>query len=203
MELREALSQISEIRGQIARSQIFRGYRSVTAGFSALMAMIACLVQAWWLPDPSHNMRDYLRLWFAAAVLSLIVVAAEMIFRYRRTASELQREITLHAVEQFIPCLVAGALLTFVLQRFATHTLWMLPGLWAIVFSLGIFASRRMLPRASKWVAGYYLIAGLVAIALAAQNGYGYSPWQMAGTFGAGQLITSAMLYITLERRHV
>ncbi len=59
-----------------------------------------------------------------------------------------------------------------------------------------------MLPRACIWVAGYYLIAGLVALALAAQNGFKYSPWQMAGTFGAGQLFAAGILYFTLERRH-
>ena len=37
MELREALSQISEIRQQMARSEVFRGYRSITVGFSGVL----------------------------------------------------------------------------------------------------------------------------------------------------------------------
>ena len=51
------------------------------------------------------------------------------------------------ATEQFIPAGVAGVLLTVVLYRFAPENLWMLPGLWQIVFSLGLFAACRSLPR--------------------------------------------------------
>ena len=50
------------------------------------------------------------------------------------------------AVEQFLPALGAGLLLTFTLQRVAPAQLWMLPGLWQVIFSLGIFASCRFLP---------------------------------------------------------
>ena len=39
--------------------------------------------------------------------------------------------------------------------------LWMLPGLWSILFSLGIFASYRLLPRETFWLAVYYLAAGV------------------------------------------
>ena len=65
------------------------------------------------------------------------------------------------AIEQFIPAGVAGALLTFVLFRFAPESLWMLPGLWQIVFSLGVFASCRSLPRPMFAVGVWYLAAGL------------------------------------------
>ena len=41
MELREALSQISEIRQQMARSEVFRGLRSVPVAFSGLLAWAA------------------------------------------------------------------------------------------------------------------------------------------------------------------
>ena len=37
----------------------------------------------------------------------------------------------------------------------------MLPGLWQILFSLGVFASCRLLPRATFGVAVFYLVAGL------------------------------------------
>ena len=49
--------------------------------------------------------------------------------------------------------MVAGGLLTFVLLHQAPQCLWMLPGLWCVFFSLGVFASYRLLPRATFWVA--------------------------------------------------
>ena len=46
----------------------------------------------------------------------------------RRATSPLTREITWLAIEQFCPCLVAGALVTIVLVRSAPESLWMLAG---------------------------------------------------------------------------
>jgi len=77
----------------------------------------------------------------------------------------------------------------------------MLPGLWAVCFSLGIFASRTLLPRGIAPVAGYYLIAGCMNLVLA-RGPAAFSPWAMGLTFGVGQLLAAAVLYWNLERRH-
>ena len=43
MELRDALSQIAEIRAQVALSQVFRGYRSFSALVSGVLAVVAAM----------------------------------------------------------------------------------------------------------------------------------------------------------------
>lgn len=163
MELRDALTQIAEIRQQMARSEVFRGYRSATTAFSGVVAIVAATLQANWVEEYSWQA---LYLWLAAAGLSLAVVGVEMAVRYRRSESVLQREITLMAVEQFAPCLVAGALLTYVVSEFAGRAFSLLPGIWCVLFSLGVFASRRFLPRGTFVVGAWYLLAGLLCIAL-------------------------------------
>ena len=205
MELRDALTQIAEIRQQMARTEVFRGYRSATTAFSALVAVAAAAVQQYGLPDEHWIAWHVLYLWAAAAAVSLIVVATEMVVRYRRNPSVLQRQITLVAVEQFVPCLVAGALMTYVLSYVATwNTLLMLPGLWAILFSLGVFASRRVLPKGTALVGAWYLLAGLVCLMHHKEQGreqFNFAK-QMALTFGGGQLLAAGVLYWMLERRH-
>ena len=109
------------------------------------------------------------------------VVGAEMVYRTRVSGSSLQREMTLLAVQQFMPSIAAGGLLTFVMVKFNFLQLWMLPGLWAIVLSLGIFASRRLLPRGTELVGGYYLLAGLLCLALTPAKATPW-PWTEAGT---------------------
>jgi hypothetical protein len=111
----------------------------------------------------------------------------------------LERDKSIQAVSQFSPCLVAGALLLLILLRFAPESVWMLPGLWAIFFGLGIFASWRFMPHAVGWVGVFYLAAGLVCLAVA-QGEAALSPWAMAVPFGVGQLLTAAVLYWSLER---
>lgn len=199
MELQEALAQVSEIRLQIARSEPFRGYRSVTAGFSALTAVVAAALQPAVVPAPQSDPQAYLVLWIGAAILCAGVTAIEMAIRCRRSTSPTASRMTWMAVEQFLPSLIAGGLVTFVMALWVVDGLWMLPGLWGILFSLGVFASRRLLPRAVIWVAVYYLVGGLLSLAFA-QGAWSFSPWAMGVTFGGGQALTAIVLYLTLER---
>ncbi len=199
MELREALTQITEIRLQLARTEVFRGYRAMPVAFSGGVALLAAVVQAIRIADPVQQIRPYLALWIGAAVISGLAAGLEMVIRARNAGSPLTRELTWLALEQFCPCLVAGALLTIVLVRTSPASLWMLPGLWQVVYALGIFASCRLLPRATFWVAVFYLSTGLVVLALG-QGDAALSPWAMGLPFGVGQFLAAAVLYRTLER---
>jgi hypothetical protein len=196
MELREALSDISEIRQRLAGAEVFRGYRAASTAATAVVAIAASAAQSIWGPADAIA---FVLLWVGAALLNMGIVAAEMIVRCRRSESSLQRASTLGAAQAFLPSLAAGGLLTFVIVCFAEPQVWMLPGLWAVVFSLGLFASRRILPAPVAIVAGYYLIAGLLAIALAAPT-HAMWPWTMGILFGIGQLACALILYWTLER---
>jgi len=70
----------------------------------------------------------------------------------------------------------------------------MLPGLWAVIFSLGLFATHRLLPRAVFWVGMFYLACGAMALA-GGRDGIALSPWTMGLPFVAGQLLMAALFY--------
>lgn len=202
MELREALTQITEIRLQLARTEVFRGYRAVPVAASGVLALAAAAAQAFWIRDPGRQVGAYLALWIGAAVVSAAAAGIEMYLRGRRPESAWRRELTWMAVEQFVPCVVAGGSVTLVLARSAPEALWALPGLWQVIYSLGIFASCRLLPRAMFGVGVFYLFAGLATLALA-RGPHAFSPWAMGLPFGAGQLLAALILRRTLERDHV
>ena len=122
-----------------------------------------------------------------------------MLTRSRRLHSGLADEMIYAAIEQLIPVGVAGALLTFVLVRFSAESLWMLPGLWQLFFSLGIFASCRLLPKALFATGIWYLATGLVCLAI---HDGSWSPLAMGIPFGIGQFIMSAILYCTMGGLH-
>jgi predicted membrane channel-forming protein YqfA (hemolysin III family) len=201
MELREALTQITEIRLQMARTEVFRGYRALPAAFSGAVALGAACLQTLLVQDPPQQISVYLWLWIGAAVVSGMSALLEMGVRARNATSPLTRELTYLAIEQFCPCLVAGALLTMVVVRSAPQSVWILPGVWQVLYSLGIFASCRLLPRAMFGVAVFYLMCGTITLALA-QGEATLSPWAMGVPFGVGQLLAAAVLYQTLERDH-
>jgi hypothetical protein len=192
-DLNRALEDITAIRNQVARGTEFRGYGPVTVAATGVLALLAAGVQALWLPDPASDVFGYLALWTATATLSIVLIAIEMVARTRRIHRGLADEMIYAAIEAFMPAGVAGALLTVVIYRFAPQGAWMLPGLWQLLFSLGVFASCRSLPRPIFAAAAWYLAAGLANLALA--GGHAFSPWAMAVPFGAGQLFIAAVLY--------
>lgn len=199
MELHEALGQISEIRAQVTRTQTFGGFRSLTVGSSGVLGILAALYQASRIPRPMEQVEDYVMLWSGVAALSLFVVGLELAYSYSAAMSTLRRRLTTHAMGQFAPCLVAGAALTGVIVFRAPEVAWMLPGLWALCFGLGVFASSRLLPRPIVWVGAYYLLSGLICLAFGRGESQ-LAPWMMAVTFGCGQLLAALVLYCTLER---
>ena len=201
MELRDALSQIADIRLQMARTRVFRGYRSTTTLFSALVAVATAIVQSIWIPDAPRHVDSYLTLWFSSAVLCLLVVGAGIFLRYWKTDSSLHRELTFLAIQQFIPCIVVGGLLTYILMQVAWSSLWLVPGLWIILFGMGVLASRQLLPRAIGWIGAFYLLWGLVSIGCSTRLSP-FSPWVMGIPFGVGQALSAAVLYWELERDH-
>ena len=97
------------------------------------------------------------------------------------------------AVEQFLPALVVGFLLTVVVLRTAPREAWMLPGLWQVLFSLGVFASCRFLPRPMFGVGLWYMASGLACLAFESSR-QTLSPWSMGVPFGVGQLLIAAVL---------
>jgi hypothetical protein len=201
MELRDALTQITEIRMQLARNEVFRGYRAMPVAFSGGIAVLAAVIQGLTISDPVQDVGAYLELWIGAAIVCALAAGLEMMIRARNSASPMTRDLTGLAIEQFCPCLIGGALVTVVLYRAAPESLWMLPGLWQIFYSLGIFASCRLLPRPTFWVAVFYLGTGLSVLALA-RGEAAFSPWAMGLPFGVGQALAAAVLYLTLERDH-
>ena len=193
-DLDKALADITAIRNQMARGTEFRGYGPITVAVTGLLAFLAAGLQALWLPDPLSDVLSYLALWVATAAISVALIGIEMVTRSRRIHSDLADEMIYAATEQFIPAGVAGALLTIVLYRFAPQCLWMLPGLWQLVFSLGFFSSCRSLPRPMFVVGAWYLATGLTSLAFAGED-QALSPWAMAAPFGIGQLLMAGILY--------
>ncbi|HUX74117.1 MAG TPA: hypothetical protein VMV25_09540 [Steroidobacteraceae bacterium] len=188
----DALADIHAIRGQIARGTEFRGYGPASIAASGVLALLVAAMEARWFDNRIYGIWTFLATWIATASVSVVFTGVETIKRARRMHSGFAKEMIQAAAEQFIPALIAGFLLTVVLLRFAPQNLWMLPGLWQIVFSLGVFASCRFLPRQMFVVGVWYLTAGLACLAVGA--GDALSPWAMGIPFGVGQLLVALVL---------
>ena len=196
-DLNKALGDISSIRRQVARSTEFRGYGPATMAATSVFAIAAACIQANWLRDPRANLSSYLGIWILTAIVSAGLIGVQTVTRSHRMHSGMADEMIRMAVEQFLPSAAAGVLMTLVLVSAAPSVLWMLPGLWQVIFGLGVFSSCRFLPRPMMIAGAWYLASGLVCVSLGGARAL--SPWAMGVPFGAGQMLVAAILYFTAE----
>ena len=196
-DLRQALAKINAIRTQVARDTQFRGYGPISIAASGILALVVAAIQSRQITGGEDFIHSLL-VWVGTAAVTIAFTATETIRRTRKVHSGLANEMIRLAIEQFLPAIIVGVLLTVVLARVAPQNLWMLPGLWQLLFSLGVFALCRFLPRQTIVVAIWYLTSGLVCLVL--QSGSkSFSPWTMGIPFGIGQLMVAAVLRFGFE----
>ncbi len=199
-DLYRALGDINTIRRQVANTTEFGGYGPATLASTAVFAVLAAVVQQLWLPDAGDHIAAYLTIWVFTALLSAVLTGVQMHTRARRIHSALSDEMIRMAVEQFLPSLIAGLLLTMVVLGSVPYAAWMLPGMWQVIFSLGIFSSCRFLPKQMLAAGGWYLLTGLTCISLG--DARAFSPLAMGIPFGVGQFLTAAILFWFTSEEH-
>lgn len=194
MDYSRAADQISAIHAQLAKAEIYRGYRPVPVALSGVCGLMGSLFQPFLVPR--DNVRAWVLYWATIAVCSGVVASSETAFNYVWREPRHGRRRTRRVLGQLGPALLAGALITLI-GVFDGELAPYLPGLWAMVFGLGVFASRPYLPRTTGWVALYYLTAGALLLAF----GHGtVHQWTVGGTFAIGQFGTAAALTWNQER---
>lgn len=197
-DLSQALAEISAIRAQVARDTQFRGYGPASIAVSGALGLLVAAAQSHWSREIGVEAIRFLAIWAATAVVAVTLTAGETIIRARRVHSGFASAMIQCAVEQFFPALIVGVLLTGVLLRAAPQQLWMLPGLWELIFSLGVFASCRFLPRQMFAVGVWYLACGLTCL-MVGSGSKALSPWEMGIPFGVGQLLVAVVLQYCFE----
>lgn len=192
-----ALDQIAEIHRQIAKGEVYRGYRSLPVALSGAIGLIAA-----WLQPAGIGAVDplgFVLYWSIVAAAAAFVGSSEILYNYVVHEAAAGRRHTRQVIGQFLPSLAGAVAITACVVRFDLALAALMPGLWAICFGIGVFASRPYLPKASGWVALFYFAAG-VALLWLARGGDSLSGWRVGVPFGTGQLLAALVLWWNLER---
>jgi len=197
-ELRRALADIDAIRSLVARETLFRGYGPLSTAASGLLALCVASGQTLWQRTHESTAAMFVEVWVCTAIAAAAFSTVETILRTRRMHARLWKQKIQMAIEQFLPAIVVGLMLTVVLARVAPADAWMFPGLWQLAFCLGIFASCRFMPRPMFAVGLWYLVTGLACLALGGVD-HELSPWSMGIPFGVGQLLIAVVLKHGIE----
>ena len=193
-DIERALAEIGEIRSQIASNTAFRGYGPLAISITGLLAFITAAAQS--LLPVATTPLSYLGEWMVTAAICGAVVRIEMQGRSQRLHSGLADTMIHQAIEQFLPATAASAFMPLLMLQFAPESSWMMPGLWQLFVSLGIYASLHNLPRAMFYAGAYYLVSGFTCLLFASQT-HVLSPWLMGLPFLIGQSLMAAILYFS------
>lgn len=197
MDVGRALTQIAEIHQQIAKGELYRGYRSVPVAASGLIGIAAAAL------EPARVEQDpvtFVMYWCLVAAAAAVVGTSEIVYNYVVRENDADRRRTRRVVGQFLPSVAAAAVITACFVHLSEALVPLLPGLWAICFGIGVFASRPYLPRASGFVALFYYAAG-IALLWEGRGPESLNGWLVGATFGIGQSLTALVLYWNLERQ--
>jgi len=195
MQLEKALAQLSEIHAQVLKTEVFRGYRAVTMLLTAAIAVVA----GWYgsaVLQPS-TAEEFTVFWVGVAVCCAGICLVDMYWRSVRMGSRSLTWRTILVVAQSLPALLVGAVVTWVILA-RSGSEFLLPGLWSMIFALGIWSARPYLPQAVGLVALFYLLAG--AWLLVTTDATVPGSWGMGLTFGIGQTALAVVLYLNVER---
>lgn len=197
MELRDAIDQITTIRSQLAATEHLKSLRAIPVALSGLLAIAAAIAQTLWLEHPLDYPRRYLLLWCGAAIISGVLASVVVARRTLRCPGELSAANAWMAVRQFAPSLIVGAIVTWFVVDRIPHMLWVLPGLWQLLFGLGNLAAHRLLPAPAFLVGVTFVATGTCCLWF---GELALDPWAMGLPFAAGQLGLAAILWWHHER---
>lgn len=196
MRVTDALGQIANIHDHLARAEEYRGFHPFAVAASGLVGLIAAAVQPWLVADDPVT---FVRFWLVVAAVGGAIGISPAVDAYFRREDEFARRRTRRVVGQFMPCVVAGLCVTTAVARAGVELVRLLPGLWALLFGLGVFAARPYLPRSIGWVGLFYLTAGAGLLAVVPTD-LGRAGWTVGGVFAAGQSATAIVLRRNRER---
>jgi hypothetical protein len=201
----DAVDQIAEIHGQIAKGEVYRGWRATPLALSGVVGLAAA-----WLQRPTlgaDNPTGFVLYWAAVAAVAAAIGMSEIVHTSLSglgsnpaVGASFERRQTRRVAIQLVPALAVGALVTVAFVRLGPALISVLPGVWALCYGLAIFSARPYLARGSGWVALYFIAGGFFLL-WNADTAVARSAWAVGGLFGAGQLFGALVLYWNLERR--
>ena len=188
MEVRDALDRLDRIHEQLTKGEVYRGFRVPAVALVGCVGLLAAVGQAWAVP--AGDATAFVWYWSAIGAAGVLLGFGAAVRSYLFREDDFERRRTRRVMGQFLPCVLAGGLLTVALARTAAFVP-LLPGAWAVVFGLGVVAVRPHLPRAVGLIGVGYVLAGGLLLAWLPTDPPG---WSVGGVFGVGHLVTALAL---------
>lgn len=197
IDINEAIDNISEIHHQLSKAAIYKGYKPVVVTISGIIGMLASIIQTFLIKN--FLSIYFVIFWVIVAVINLTLCTLMILYQYFFKENIHEKQKTLCIMTQFIPMMIAGAIITVFLALNGKDTIPFLPAIWAMIFSMGIFNVRPYLSNLTIIPAAFYIICSLFLFYLRLYN-TNLLPIGMGLSFGLGQILSAMTLYWSIER---
>ena len=191
MHLRNALDQLDQIHDQITRSEVYRGFHVPSVALIGILAFIAAAAQQF-IPVAATP-KGFVVYWVVIAGLCGLIGTATAVHLYSTREDAFARRRTRRVLAQFSPCILAGATITIAVAHMPEFVA-LLPGLWGMIFGLGMISARPFLPPGIGLIGLSYVTAG-AGLLLKATPKDDPSGWAVGFVFGLGHLFTAVVLW--------
>ena len=192
-DLSKALSDIADIREQMAASRLFRGFGPLVIGLTGVLALCVTALQLIRPETFASGLSIYFTVWIVTAILSLGFILLEMWALSRRHHGRMAFKMVRRVAEGFLPALLAGAILGIVLIGQGSAFAVLLPALWQFMIAIGLLATMGSLHRNIYMVALWYFLCASISLFLLS-SGQDLSPLHMGLPFGFGQIFMGLVL---------
>lgn len=165
-------------------------FTAVSGWGTTLMGVTALAATA--LSTATDSLARWVFIWLAEAALSVAISVYAMTRKARAADQPLWSEPARKIVFSLVPPLAVGALLTLVL--FEHHLVRLLPGVWLLLYGVGVVAAGTFSVRIVPVMGFAFMIAGTVALFAPA----GWTTAIMAAGFGGLHIVFGVLI----ARRH-
>ena len=197
MRVSEALSQLDVIHDHLSRVETYHGFRTGAVALTGVLGLLAAALQPWFVAADQATLLVWY--WVVVAVICAMPAGGTALCLRFFCEHGLAQRRTDRVALQFLPCVVAGAIVTMAfllrgagIDRFPTR--FVVYSVWS-----GQFGAAAFLPRLVAMVGLFYLAAG--AWLLGQVGGELGSCYRAVGVvFGIGHLASALTLYWSGER---
>jgi len=193
-DVERAISQIADIRAQLAASTRFRGLAPTGTALTGVFACAVAAAQTLWPEALAQDSSRYAAVWAGFTVASILTATIEAVSRSRGQQATMADALLGATVRKVLPFAAAGAVITSAICSFSPDSAWMLPGVWQLLIALIGFCALSSLPPAIVWAALWYFLSGSIVLALAGSSGTP-TPWMMGLPLAIGQTLVALILH--------
>lgn len=193
-DIERAISEISEIRTQLAASMRFRGYAPEAVALMGLLSLAFLLAQ---LAFPEALAASSLQIslaWGGLLLINAFAIAVETVVWSWRQSPGMAGAMLRGAMLTTIPISFASLVIGVVVAVYVPDAAWILPGIWQMLVGVVGFSSHAILPRGIIWPALWYTLCGAGVTAVAATTGE-ISPLLAGIPFIVGHLWIALILH--------